>query len=112
MTESKAKFCGHTLSHSAHTVGDGTGNQCPGFVLGVGLLPRPTTHAQFMTAAEQCEPTYAELQAINADLLIALSQMINEFGCYDDCRWFRTGQHDGICDDAHAAIAKAKGETP
>ena len=75
---------------------------------------------QFMTAAEQVEhghtvrgePTYAELQAINADLLKALSQMVNEFGCYDDCRWFRTGQHDGICDDAHAVIAKAKGETP
>ena len=76
--------------------------------------------AQKMTAAEwveyahrvRGEPTYAELQAINADLLKALSQMVNEFGCYDDCRWFRTGQHDGICDDAHAVIAKAKGETP
>ena len=76
--------------------------------------------AQFRTSAEwveyahtvRGEPTYAELQTINADLLKALSQMINEFGCYDDCRWFRTGKHDGICDDAHAVVAKAKGETP
>ena len=112
MTESNVKFCGHTLSHSAHTVGDGSGNQCPGFIVGIGLLPRPTTHAQFMTPAEQGEPTYAELQEINTYLLAALEGMQTAKGCFDTCRWEYSGRHHGTCIEATYAIAKAKGATP
>ena len=120
MTESKAKFCGHTLSHSAHTVGYGTGNQCPGFVLGVGLLPRPTTHAQFMTAAEwveyahkvRGEPTYTELQAVNAELLAALDSLSNERGCFEGCYGVIDWRHDRECFAIRSIVAKAKGETP
>ena len=65
---------------------------------------------QFMTAAEQVEhghtargePTYAELQAINADLLAALEQCQRHFRIVPN-------QLGAVVD---AAIAKAKGETP
>ena len=75
---------------------------------------------QMETAAEQVEhghtargePTYAELQAINADLLTALEQMQERNGCFDGCRGPADRNHGRACLDARAAIAKAKGETP
>ena len=66
---------------------------------------------QFMTAAEQVEhghtargePTYAELQAINADLLATLAEIRACLPAVDLRR---------ATELADEAIAKAKGETP
>ena len=68
---------------------------------------------QFMTAAEQVEhghtargePTYAELQAVNAEILSALEEIANcghDYYCQGECP----------NEIARAAIAKAKGEIP
>ena len=72
---------------------------------------------QFMTAAEQVEhgrrvrgePTYDELQAINADLLAALEAMQNHFGLLEDNIMLHEDARNASR-MSRTAIAKAKGE--
>ena len=76
------------------------------------MRPPTVANVQFMTAAEQVEhghrtrgePTYAELQAITADLFVALLNMLSWHGTIEENQlcWCSG------CSAARTSVAKAK----